>query len=116
MNDVIWRSRDYLRRFVDEGRVATLIWFLLSSFAVAGIEWALSPPIYGLWLDVRLPDSSYFVLLFVLAAIWSVVVIAGLIRCGWPGLLMLIGIKWGLYPIYLIAALFWSCLAWHECP
>jgi hypothetical protein len=110
-----WRTRDYLRRFVEDGRVATLIWFLFASFAIAGIEWALSPAIYGLWLDIRMSDGSYFVLLLALASLWLVVVIAGFIKCGWPGLLMLTAIKWGLFPIYLFVLIYWSCLALHEC-
>jgi len=109
------RTRDYVRRFIEEGRVRILVWFLIASFVVAGIEWALSPPIYRLWLGVNLPDREYFLVLIMLAATWSAVVIAGLTKCGWAGLLMLIPMKWGLLPVYMFFAIYWSCLH-GNCP
>jgi hypothetical protein len=115
LSELGWRTREYLRRFVEEGRVPTLIWFLLASFAIAGIEWALSPAFYRFWLDIRISDNSYYVFLLALASLWLVLVIAGFIKCGWPGLLMLVPIKWGLLPINLVVTIYLSCLVWHEC-
>jgi|tagenome__1003787_1003787.scaffolds.fasta_scaffold20970554_4 hypothetical protein len=109
MNEFNWRVRDYARRYVDEGRIKTLVWFLIASFAIAGIEWALSPFVIRSWLDVSLSDRTYFVVLFIFASFWSAVVIAGFLKCGWAGLLMLIPIKWGLFPVYMIVILSLAC-------
>jgi hypothetical protein len=110
MSDFTWSVRDYLRRFLDEGRLTTLIWFLLASFAIAGIEWALSPQIARLWFPpISFSDRAYFTVLSVFAFLWLAVAIAGLVKCGWAGLLILIPIKWGLLPVYMIVMLVWSC-------
>jgi hypothetical protein len=115
LSELAWRTRDYFRRYVEEGRIKTLIWFLLASFAIAGIQWALSPPIASSWFPVHLTDKGYFILLFAFAFLWLAVITAGLIKCGWVGLLMLIPIKWGLFPVYLIVMFYWSCAAGHGC-
>lgn len=116
MSDFPWRVRNYLRRFVDEGRVTTLIWFLLASYAIAGIEWTLSPAnAHFFWLPNSLSFSAYLIVLSVFASAWLAVVIGGFIKCGWAGLLMLIPIKWGLFPVYLIFMIYWSCVVHGAC-
>jgi hypothetical protein len=93
MNATMWRVKDYVRRFVEEGRVRELIWFLLASFGIASVQWSLTPQTVPLLFSFRISDGMYFAVSFALALLWLGVVIAGFIKCGWAGLLMLIPVK-----------------------
>jgi hypothetical protein len=115
LNDLSWRIKGYVRRYIEGGRVKTLVWFVIGSFAIAAIEWALAPGPSSFWPTTSPSLETYLFVLSIFALAWTAVVIAGLIKCGWPGLLMLIAIKWGLFPLYLIVMIYWSCLALHEC-
>jgi hypothetical protein len=46
-----------------------------------------------LLFSFRISDGMYFAVSFALALLWLGVVIAGFIKCGWAGLLMLIPVK-----------------------
>jgi hypothetical protein len=63
-----------------------------------------------LWFPVHISDSAYLTMLFAASLLWLGVVIAGLFKCGWPGLLMFIPVKWGLLPLYM----FYCMCAVHE--
>jgi len=38
MDHLSWRIKDYLQRYIEGGRVKTLAWFAVGSFAIAAIE------------------------------------------------------------------------------
>jgi hypothetical protein len=102
---------------VDEGRAGPLGLFLFASFAIAGAQWALSPQIAPFWFPVPdVSDSAYFTTLFALSFLWLGVAIVGLIKCGWPGLLMLIPVKYGSFAFYLIGGIHFLCAVYGECP
>jgi hypothetical protein len=103
--------REYTRRYIDEGRWRHLIWFVLVSYGIGFSQWSLSPANAHLWFPgIRISDGQYFAILFGLAFAWICVIGFGLKKCGWPGLLMLAGAKWGLSPFYLIGSIYWACL------
>ena len=68
------------------------------------------------WLPYRIPDGVYFFILVVIAIVWLGVAIAGLVKFGWAGCLLLIPAKWGLLPFYLAGAIYWSCAVHGACP
>ena len=89
-------ARYFIRTYVDEGRLQTLI----------GRLWL--PP-------VRIADDVIFIILFTLAFAWICVVGVGIKKCGWPGLLMLATVKWGLFPFFMIGFLYWACMFRGQC-
>ena len=100
----------WLRRYADEGRLRKLVWFFLASGAIALTEWGLSPFPHN-----PVSDGPYFGLLLPLAAAWAVVVAVGVFNCGWPALVMLTFIKWGLLPVYRLGLLYWACAVNNSC-
>ena len=110
------QASEYIRSYIDDGRLQHLIWFAVASFGIAFVEWSLSPVNVHLWLPpVAISDGVYFNMLFVLAFAWIGVVGVGIIKCGWPGLVLLVSAKWGLFPFYLIGALEWACRFRGQC-
>jgi hypothetical protein len=107
---------EYVRSYIDEGRLRNLIWFSLASYGIAFVEWSLSPGIAHLWLPpLRISDGLYFYILFGLSFAWMCVVGVGIKKCGWPGLLMLTSAQYGLVPFYLIAFIYWACMFQGDC-
>jgi len=109
-------ARAAIRRFIERRLLRPLVFFLLASFGIAFVQWSLSPEIAPHWLrPLRISDSAAFTILFALSFLWLGVVTAGLIKCGWPGLLMLIPAKYGLLPFYLIGSIYWACAVRGGC-
>jgi hypothetical protein len=110
------QARYFIRTYIDEGRLQNLIWFILAAYGIAFLEWSLSPEIGPLWLPpVRIADDVIFIILFALAFAWICVVGVGIRKCGWPGLLMLASVKWGLFPFFMIGFLYWACMFRGDC-
>src|SRR5882724_8499708 len=104
------RPIEYIRSYIDEGRLRNLIWFVLASYGIAFVEWSLSPEIAPLWSPgFRISDSLYFTILLALGFAWICVVGIGFIKCARPALLLLVGAKWGLFPFYWIGLFYWAC-------
>jgi hypothetical protein len=105
------RMTGWVRRYADEGRLQKLFWLVLISGAIALTEWSLSPFPHNL-----VSDAHHFGLLLLLAGLWTVVVAVGVFMCGWPALVMLAFIKWGLLPVYRLGLLYWACAVYNSCP
>ena len=105
------RMTGWVGRYADEGRLQKLFWFVLISGAIALGQWSLSPFPHNL-----VSDAHYIGVLLLLAALWAVVVAVGIFKCGWPALVMLTYVKWGLHPVYLLGLLYWACVVNNSCP
>src|SRR5215216_3085072 len=88
--------RNAVRRFVDEGLHRQLAWFLVVACVVAFVASALFPPGGRGWFPLRIPDDALFAASLALSLAWLGVFAAALIRCGWPGLVLLISVKWAI--------------------
>lgn len=110
---IVSPAREYIRHYVDDGRLHQLLWFLVISGGIAFLQWSLSPQIAYLWVPhdfgSLISDRAYFIVLFALSSIWAVVVGIGFLKCGWPALLMLVYAKWGLFSFYFWGLVFWAC-------
>jgi hypothetical protein len=65
----------------------------------------LNPLVSTLWLPS----------IVVLTVIWIVVVVMGFRKCGWPALILLISIPWGLRLLMSLDLLAASCLFAKDC-
>ncbi len=106
----------WFKYYRDEGRFQKLIWFVAGSGAIAFAEWSLSPGIADQWMSrIGFSDTGYMGVLLALSAAWIVIVRVGFSCCGWPALVMLIPIKWGLYGFYFIGMLYVGCAYYDAC-
>lgn len=98
-------------------RLRTLAPFLVTSYALAIAQWALSPKHIWYWWPSEFgrPDNLDFPLTFFLAIAWIVVVVRGFKKCGWPGLIMLPSAIYGLFPFGLYIALITVCAMGGDC-
>lgn len=90
-------------------RLNKLAPYLIGSYFIAFLQWALSPFIVNRWAGVWFarPGVFYFLLIVGLAIGWLIVVIRGFMRCGWLGLAMLIVAPLGLLPFWYYAPIIW---------
>jgi hypothetical protein len=110
--DVISRIRLYW----SDGRGADLQHYAALAYGIAVFEYAISPEhlvMWALWYHGYpnqfslnpLVGPLWWPSIIALTVIWIVVVVMGFRKCGWPSLILLISIPWGLR-LFMSADLF----------
>ncbi|MGO8911575.1 MAG: hypothetical protein ACLQDM_19960 [Bradyrhizobium sp.] len=99
-----------------------LLFYAGLSCGIAAVEWALNPEFLVQWFpryaSVPQPilEFAWFAVMILLAVCWLGVVVMGILKCGWPGLILLVPVPWGLRIFLSFGALSAFCHFGHDCP
>jgi hypothetical protein len=115
-----------IRLYWSDGRGADLQHYAALAYGVAVLEYALAPEHFVMWAIWYQGDPTHVHLnplvgilwwpsIISLTIIWIVVVVIGFRKCGWPALILLISIPWGLRIFFSLDLLAASCLFLKEC-
>src|ERR1700753_1675952 len=102
-----------------DGRGAHLLKYGALSYGIAAFEWLLNPQ-NGLRVFPALKGNSavdipWGVLLWILPMAWLAVVSIGIKKAGWPGIILLLPIWWGLWWFNMMGMIFWYCATGRDC-
>jgi hypothetical protein len=103
----------------DDGRAATLFRYFVASYSLAGLGW-LSNPNNFLWLFPSMKnnetyESLFLLVIFTLPLVWLLVVISGIKKTGWPGIVLVLPFWWGMYWWNVWVLLMFSCFTGRDC-
>jgi hypothetical protein len=114
--------RPAVQNFWRDCRLLDLFRYTVLSGGIAAIQWALNPEFLVRWFPVYrgvpepILEYAWFAAMILLAVCWLGAVVMGILKCGWPGLILLLSIPWGLRIVLSLDALSAFCLFGHECP
>jgi hypothetical protein len=106
---------------MDREGARVLLRYGLLSYGIAAIEWLLDPKhLIAIFPSLRsihpsLSDSVILIALSILPLVWLTVVVAGIRKTGWPGIILLLPIWWGLWWWNIWAMVFLSCISGRDC-
>ncbi|MBX9711994.1 MAG: hypothetical protein K2X60_13260 [Xanthobacteraceae bacterium] len=110
-----------IRNYWSSGCGPMLLRYAVLSYGIAAIEWLLSPPNL-LWVfpsikGTHFPglETAWWIALGGLALAWLATVAKGIYECGWPGVVLLLPVMYGLFLPYLVVMLLFSCFFLHSC-
>lgn len=111
-----------IRSYWNDGRGPILLRYAVLSYGFAAIEWLLDP-VNLLWIFPSLKavrpapvfEGALLLALNVLPLLWLVIVIKGIKKSGWPGVILLLPVRWGMFWYFEWAMVFYSCLSGHGC-
>ena len=90
-----------VRNYWNDGRGLILLRYAILSYSIAAVEWILATPENVFQFFPTLPhrdlDQVYLLDIFVFPAVWLGFVIKGIRKSGWPGIILLLPIKWGMW-------------------
>jgi hypothetical protein len=115
-----------IRLYWSDGRGADLQHYAALAYGIAVLEYAISPEHLVMWAFRYHGYPNPFFLnplvsilwlpsIVALTIIWIVVVVMGFRKCGWPALILLISIPWGLRLLVSLDLLEASCLFAKDC-
>jgi len=115
-----------IRLYWSDGRGEDLQHYAALAYGIAVLEYAISPEhlvMWALWYHGYpnpffvnpLVGTLWWPSIIALTVIWIVVVVMGFRKCGWPALILLISIPWGLRLFMSLDLLAASCLFLKEC-
>jgi hypothetical protein len=110
-----------IRSYWNDGRGPILLRYAVLSYGIAAIEWLLNPANL-LWVFPSLKrnapsafESLWLWALSLLPLVWLVIVIKGIKKSGWPGIVLVLPVRWGMFWYIMWAMVIFSCLSGHGC-
>jgi hypothetical protein len=113
-----------IRSYWSDGRGPDLFHYAALAFGIAVLEFAIAPEhlaVWSLWYN-NFPTHYFYnpllgiiwpPLIVVLTICWIVVVVKGFKKCGWPAVILLLSIPWGLRLLMSLDLLNAYCLFWY---
>jgi len=110
-----------LRNYWDDGRGPILLRYCTLSYGIAATEWLLNPQNL-LWLFPSLKqtkpsgfDGLLLWALGLLPLVWLLVVISGIKKTGWLGIVLVFPVWWGMFWWIMVALLIFFCATGRDC-
>jgi hypothetical protein len=118
----VWQNLNSdARNYWDNGRGLILFRYFVLSYSLAGLGW-LSNPENFLWLfpSLKLKHATAFDgliigAIYILPLVWLLVVISGIKKTGWPGIVLVFPFWWGMWWWNMTALLMFVCLTGRDC-
>jgi hypothetical protein len=99
--------------------VGALLRYGFFSYGIAAIEWFLNPrnalAIFPSLTGAKALETPWIVALWILPLVWLIVVIIGIKKTGWWGIVLLLPIWWGMYWYIIWGIIVVSCATGHDC-
>jgi len=96
-----------------------LLRYGLLSYGIAALEWLMNPgnalAIFPSLKGTKALEGPWIAALCILPLVWLIVVVVGIKKTGWWGVVLLLPIWWGMYWYIIWILIVLSCATGHDC-